>query len=77
MLIRAGHQFTKAGLAIGDRDGKFYSVETSDECRWAQVYIVQKIRDGLPSTMNALSSISGRQSHRNMIDKMASHKTGL
>jgi hypothetical protein len=77
MPIRAGHQFTKAGLAIDDRDGKVYGVEISDKRRWAQVSIMQKIRDGLPSTMNALSSINGRQSHLDVIDKITNDKMGL
>jgi hypothetical protein len=59
MLIRARCQLAKASRAIDERAKKASGFEISDECRWAQVAILQKIRDGLPSTTNALERITG------------------
>jgi hypothetical protein len=58
-LMRARKEFGKAGLAINFREGVVQSIVIANRERWAQVSIVQKIEDHLPSTTNSLESMNG------------------
>jgi hypothetical protein len=62
-LIRARHEFAKAGLAINYSDGQVHSITVGNIERWAQVLILHKIVDQLSSTTNALESINGHLNH--------------
>jgi hypothetical protein len=55
-LTLARREFRKAGLAIDESDGKVNSIYIDKPDRWAQVCVLQKITDELPSTTNALES---------------------
>jgi hypothetical protein len=62
-LPRARKEFNKAGLTILYVEGEIFPfIIIADDQRWAQVSVIYKIREGIPTTTNALESING---HRN------------
>jgi hypothetical protein len=56
-------QFARTGLVIEYLDAAVHSVKIGEEIRWAQVSVIQKIIEGLPTTINALESINGHLNH--------------